>query len=124
MTLEEFKTGNYVISVSCYENFVNCMKIMENLGFTWRNGKKFSEEVLTRGPIPGYSYYGVWKNEEGIIRFSDRRNSYYAVTDGNKLTKKLWSVISDSNPTVICSSDLVSTLGLDVDEEGFEKETM
>lgn len=124
MTLDELKTGNYVINVGCYENFVSCMRIMESLGFTWRNGKKFSEETLTREPFANYSYYGVWKNEQGVIRYSDRHNAYYIITDGNKLSKKLWSAISDSNPTVICSGDLVFTLGLDVDEDGFEKETM
>ena len=57
MTLEEFKSGNYVIEVSSYEGFVDCMKLMESLGFTWRNGKKFSEETLTCSPASGYWYY-------------------------------------------------------------------
>lgn len=124
MTLDELKTGNYAIQVDSYENFVDCMKLMESLGFTWRNGKKFSEETLTREPISGYSWYGAWKNEEGVIRYSDRHTAYYVIVDGNKLSKKTWNAISGSNPTTIYASDIVSRLGLDVDEEGFEREVM
>ena len=124
MTLEEFKSGNYVIEVSSYEGFVDCMKLMESLGFTWRNGKKFSEETLTCFPAGSYRYYREWRNENGIIRYSDIHTAYYVIIDGNKISKRVGRSISMSNHNVIYSSDIASELGLDVDENGFEKEFM
>ena len=121
MTLEEFKSGNYVIEVSSYEGFVDCMRLMECLGFTWCNGKKFSEETLTRSFASGYRYYGEWRNENGIIRYSDTHTAYYVIIDGNKISKKRRRAIP-SNCNIIYSSDIASELGLDVDENGFERE--
>ena len=123
MTLEEFKSGNYVIEVSSYEGFVDCMKLMESLGFAWRNGKKFSEEILTCSPASGYRYYREWRNENGIIRYSDIHTAYYVIIDGNKISKRGIRSIP-SNCTIIYSSDIASKLGLDVDENGFEREFM
>ena len=123
MTLEEFKSGNYVIEVSSYEGFVDCMKLMESLGFTWRNGKKFSEETLTCSPASNYWYCREWRNEDGVIRYSDIRASYYVIVDGNKISKRCRRSIP-SNCNIIYSSDIVSELGLDVDENGFEREFM
>ena len=123
MTLEEFKSGNYVIEVSSYEGFVDCMKLMESLGFTWCNGKKFSEETLTHSFASGYRYYGEWRNENGIIRYSDMHTAYYVIIDGNKISKRgIRSIPSNCN--IIYSSDIASELGLDVDENGFEREFM
>lgn len=123
MTLEEFKSGNYVIEVSSYEGFVDCMKLMECLGFTWRNGKKFSEETLTYSLASGYRYYREWRNENGIIRYSDMHTAYYVIIDGNKISKRgIRSIPSNCN--IIYSSDIASELGLDVDENGFEREFM
>ena len=123
MTLEELKSGNYVIEVSSYEGFVDCMKLMESLGFTWRNGKKFSEEILTCSPASGYRYYREWRNENGIIRYSDIHTAYYVIIDGNKISKRgIRSIPSNCN--IIYSSDIASELGLDVDENGFEREFM
>lgn len=123
MTLEEFKSGNCVIEVSSYEGFVDCMKLMECLGFTWRNGKKFSEETLTCSPAGSYRYYGEWRNENGIIRYSDMHTAYYVIIDGNKISKRgIRSIPSNCN--IIYSSDIASKLGLDVDENGFEREFM
>ena len=123
MTLEEFKSGNYVIEVSSYEGFVDCMKLMESLGFTWRNGKKFSEQTLTHSFASGYRYYGEWRNENGIIRYSDMHTAYYVIIDGNKISKRgIRSIPSNCN--IIYSSDIASELGLDVDENGFEREFM
>lgn len=123
MTLEEFKSGNYVIEVSSYEGFVDCMRLMESLGFTWRNGKKFSEETLTYSLASGYRYYGEWRNENGIIRYSDMHTAYYVIIDGNKISKRgIRSIPSNCN--IIYSSDIASELGLDVDENGFEREFM
>ena len=121
MTLEEFKSGNYVIEVSSYEGFVDCMRLMERLGFTWCNGKKFSEETLTCSPASGYWYYREWRNENGIIRYSDIHTAYYVIIDGNKISKKRRRAIP-SNCNIIYSSDIASELGLDVDENGFERE--
>ena len=121
MTLEEFKSGNYVIKVSSYEGFVDCMKLMENLGFTWRNGKKFSEETLTCSTAGGWGCYREWRNENGIIRYSDTHTAYYVIIDGNKISKKRRRAIP-SNCNIIYSSDIASELGLDVDENGFERE--
>lgn len=123
MTLEEFKSGNYVIKVSSYEGFVDCMKLMESLGFTWRNGKKFSEETLTCFPVGSYGCYREWRNENGIIRYSDRYTAYYVIIDGNKISKRGRRSIP-SNCNIIYSSDIASELGLDVDENGFERELM
>ena len=123
MTLEEFKSGNYVIEVSSYEGFVDCMKLMESLGFTWCNGKKFSEETLTHSFVSGYRYYGEWRNENGIIRYSDMHTAYYVIIDGNKISKRGRRSIP-SNCNIIYSSDIASELGLDVDENGFEREFM
>lgn len=123
MTLEEFKSGNYVIEVSSYEGFVDCMRLMESLGFTWRNGKKFSEETLTYSLASGYRYYGEWRNENGIIRYSDIHTAYYVIIDGNKISKRGRRSIP-SNCNIIYSSDIASELGLDVDENGFEREFM
>ena len=123
MTLEEFKSGNYVIEVFSYEGFVDCMKLMESLGFTWRNGKKFSEETLTHSFASGYRYYGEWRNENGIIRYSDMHTAYYVIIDGNKISKRGRRSIP-SNCNIIYSSDIASELGLDVDENGFEREFM
>ena len=123
MTLEEFKSGNYVIEVSSYEGFVDCMKLMESLGFTWRNGKKFSEETLTHSLASGYRYYGEWRNENGIIRYSDIHTAYYVIIDGNKISKRGRRSIP-SNCNIIYSSNIASELGLDVDENGFEREFM
>ena len=123
MTLEEFKSGNYVIKVSSYEGFVDCMKLMEGLGFTWRNGKKFSEETLTHSFASGYRYYGEWRNENGVIRYSDMHTAYYVIIDGNKISKRGRRSIP-SNCNIIYSSDIASELGLDVDENGFEREFM
>lgn len=123
MTLEEFKSGNYVIEVSSYEGFVDCMRLMESLGFTWRNGKKFSEETLTYSLASGYRYYGEWRNENGIIRYSDIHTAYYVIIDGNKISKRGRRTIP-SNCNIIYSSDIASELGLDVDENGFEREFM
>ena len=123
MTLEEFKSGNYVIEVSSYEGFVDCMKLMESLGFTWRNGKKFSEETLTHSFASGYRYYREWRNENGIIRYSDIHTAYYVIIDGNKISKRGRRSIP-SNCNIIYSSDIAFELGLDVDENGFEREFM
>lgn len=123
MTLEEFKSGNYVIEVSSYEGFVDCMKLMESLGFTWRSGKKFSEETLTCFPAGGYGCYREWRNENGIIRYSDMHTAYYVIIDGNKISKRGRRSIP-SNCNIIYSSDIASELGLDVDENGFEREFM
>ena len=124
MTLEEFKSGNYVIEVSSYEGFVDCMKLMECLGFTWRNGKKFSEETLTCSPAGSYWYYREWRNENGVIRYSSIHPAYYVIVDGNKISKRAWRSISMSNHSVVHSSDIAFELGLDVDENGFEREFM
>ena len=124
MTLEEFKSGNYVIEVSSYEGFVDCMKLMESLGFTWRNGKKFSEETLTCSPASDYMYYREWRNENGIIRYSDIHTAYYVIIDGNKISKIAGRSISMSNHSVVHSGDIAFELGLDVDENGFEREFM
>ena len=124
MTLEEFKSGNYVIEVSSYEGFVDCMKLMEGLGFTWCNGKKFSEETLTCSPASGYRYYREWRNENGIIRYSERYTAYYVIIDGNKISKRAGRSISMSNYNTIHSSNIAFELGLDVDENGFEREFM
>lgn len=121
MTVDEFKSGNYVIEINSYSEFNETMKILEELGFTWRNGKKYSEETLER-QANGWS--SVWKNENGVTRFSDRRSSFYVIVGGNKLSKKVWNAISDSNPTRICGENLFCALGLDVDEEGFEREAL
>ena len=123
MTLEELKSGNYVIEVSSYEGFVDCMKLMESLGFTWLNGKKFSEETLTCFRTGGYGYYREWRNENGIIRYSDRYTAYYVIIDGNKISKKGRRAIP-SNCNIIYSSNIAFELGLDVDENGFEREFM
>ena len=123
MTLEEFKSGNYVIEVSSYEGFVDCMKLMECLGFTWRNGKKFSEETLTCFHTGDYGYYREWRNENGVIRYSSIHPAYYVIVDGNKISKRGRRSIP-SNCNIIYSSDIASKLGLDVDENGFEREFM
>ena len=123
MTLEEFKSGNYVIEVSSYEGFVDCMRLMERLGFTWRNGKKFSEETLTCSPAGSYWYWREWRNENGVIRYSNMCPAYYVIIDGNKISKKRRRAIP-SNCNIIYSSDIASELGLDVDENGFEREFM
>lgn len=123
MTLEEFKSGNYVIEVFSYEGFVDCMKIMESLGFTWLNGKKFSEETLTCFHTGDCGYYREWRNENGVIRYSSIHSAYYVIVDGNKISKKGRRSIP-SNCNIIYSSDIASKLGLDVDENGFEKEFM
>ena len=123
MTLEEFKSGNYVIEVSSYEGFVDCMKLMEGLGFTWCNGKKFSEETLTCSPASGYRYYREWRNENGIIRYSDTHTAYYVIIDGNKKKKKRRRAIP-SNCNIIYSSNIASELGLQVEEKGFERKFM
>ena len=123
MTLEEFKSGNYVIEVSSYEGFVDCMKLMESLGFTWRNGKKFSEETLTCSTAGGWGCCREWRNENGIIRYSDIHTAYYVIIDGNKISK-IGRRSIPSNCNIIYSSDIAFELGLDVDENGFEREFM
>ena len=74
--------------------------------------------------MPGYCYYSAWKNEEGVTRYSDRYTAYYIITDGNKLSKRTWNSISESNLTKIHSGEIISMLCLDVDEDGFEREIM
>ena len=99
------------------------MKIMESLGVTLVNGKKVSEETLTCSPASSYWYYREWRNENGVIRYSDMHTAYYVIIDGNKISKRGRRSIP-SNCNIIYSSNIASELGLDVDENGFERELM
>lgn len=119
MTLDELKNGNYALCANSFDEFSAGMKLLEELGFTWKNGKKFSEEVLH---CEEDGWYYNYRNDRGIRRFETRNPSYYIIEDGCKLSKKVWPYVRDNHLTLIYMENLVSVLGLDVDEDGFEKE--
>lgn len=122
MTILEYMQNNKIaINPNNYDDFVDTMHILEDAGFTWRNGKKFSEEVLTRNCDRDTNWYNVWESEDGIPRYNSR-GSYYIVVDGNKLSKKNCSFIRGTDYRVVSISDIIKELNLDVDEDGFEKE--
>ena len=122
MTILEYMQNNKIaINPNNYDDFVDTMHILEDAGFTWRNGKKFSEEVLTRNCNENTGWYTVWKNEDGVPRYTSC-GSYYILVDDNKLSQKHYSFIRDNNYPTTNISDIIKVVGLDVDEDGFEKE--
>ena len=122
MTILEYMQNNKIaINPNNYDDFVDTMRILEDAGFTWRNGKKFSEEVLTRNCNENTGWYTVWKNENGVPRYTSC-GSYYILVDDNKLSQKHYSFIRDNNYPTTNISDIIKVVGLDVDEDGFEKE--
>ena len=122
MTILEYMQNNKIaINPNNYDDFVDTMRVLEDAGFTWRNGKKFSEEVLTRNCDRNTGWNSIWENEDGIPRYNTR-GSYYILVDGNKLSKKHYSFIRDNNYPTTNISDIIKVVGLDVDEDGFEKE--
>lgn len=122
MTILEYMQNNKIaISPNNYDDFVDTMRVLEDAGFTWRNGKKFSEEVLTRNCDGNTGWNSVWENEDSIPRYSTN-GSYYILVDGNKLSKKNYSFIRGTDYRAVSISDIIKELDLDVDEDGFEKE--